>query len=139
MSEPVRIEVPGVPVGKGRPRFSRKSGHAYTPEKTASYEAVVKFFAAQEMAGRTPLTGPLAVQVHAYMPIPASWSKKKQQQARAMALMPITKPDLSNIAKAAEDPLNNVVWGDDSQIVRLSMSKAYSDEPRLVIMVEPLA
>ncbi len=33
----VEFTVPGVPVGKGRPRFM-KNGHTYTPQKTRDYE-----------------------------------------------------------------------------------------------------
>ena len=33
--------VPGKPQGKGRPRFSRKSGTAYTPSKTRDYERLI--------------------------------------------------------------------------------------------------
>lgn len=37
---PIKFEVLGVPVGKGRPKFSTVNGHAvaYTPAKTANYE-----------------------------------------------------------------------------------------------------
>ena len=37
----IQFTVPGVPVGKGRPRFTR-GGHAYTPEKTAAFEEKVR-------------------------------------------------------------------------------------------------
>lgn len=37
-SGPIRFSVPGKPLGKGRPRFSRASGRAFTPAKTVSYE-----------------------------------------------------------------------------------------------------
>ena len=33
----VTFTVPGIPVGKGRPRFM-KNGHTYTPQKTRDYE-----------------------------------------------------------------------------------------------------
>ena len=33
----VTFTVPGIPVGKGRPRFM-KNGHTYTPQKTREYE-----------------------------------------------------------------------------------------------------
>ena len=33
----VEFTVPGIPVGKGRPRFM-KNGHTYTPQKTRDYE-----------------------------------------------------------------------------------------------------
>ena len=33
-----RLVITGQPVAKGRIRFARKTGHAYTPEKTVAYE-----------------------------------------------------------------------------------------------------
>lgn len=37
----ISFSVPGEPVGKGRPRFTR-TGHPYTPGKTESYESLVR-------------------------------------------------------------------------------------------------
>ena len=47
----VTFTVPGTPVGKGRPKFARRGNFtvAYTPEKTASYENLVKIAAGQAM------------------------------------------------------------------------------------------
>ena len=33
----IEFTVPGIPVGKGRPRF-KKDGNTYTPQKTQDYE-----------------------------------------------------------------------------------------------------
>ena len=41
LTEILRFTVPGKPVGKARPRFTRR-GFAYTPEKTVRYEAAVR-------------------------------------------------------------------------------------------------
>ena len=41
LTEILRFTVEGKPVGKARPRFTRK-GFAYTPEKTVRYEAAVR-------------------------------------------------------------------------------------------------
>ena len=37
----IKFTIPGPPQGKGRPRFT-KSGHTYTPAKTAEYEKLVQ-------------------------------------------------------------------------------------------------
>ena len=37
------LTIPGEPVGKGRPRFT-KNGHSFTPEKTVNYENLVKLY-----------------------------------------------------------------------------------------------
>lgn len=144
MSDVIRIELAGAPKGKGRPRFhivktkSGKSfGSAYTDAQTRRFESNLAYAAQQAMNGRKPLCGPLKVTVRALMPIPASWSKKKQQDARAGLLLPTTKPDWENIAKTL-DGANHIVWGDDSQIVDGRVLKIYSDRPCLQIEVEPI-
>ncbi len=124
-------------MAKGRPRITTRGGYAraYTPKKTRDYEAQVEAEARKVMGRRKPLDGPLAVVVIAYMPIPASWGWTKKLAAARQIIMPTSRPDLTNIAKAAEDALNGVVWNDDSEIVSLSMAKEYSAVPRLMITV----
>ena len=134
----IEIRMDGQPIGKGRPRFSRKSGVAYTPEKTARYEDRLAWAAQAVMAGRALLVGPLSVTVSAHMEIPVSKSKKWRAAAIGQEHRPTTKPDSDNIAKLL-DALNKIVWVDDAQIVALHVFKHYSDRPRLEIAVTPLA
>ena len=135
MTTPITIELPGEPRGKGRPRFTR-AGIAYTPAKTRSYEASLSWTAAAAMKGAKPLEGPLVLIVEAYMPIPMSWSGKRQRMAAAGDIRPTTRPDFDNIMKTL-DGLNGIVWRDDAQVVDVRCVKAYSERPRLRITVEP--
>lgn len=134
---PVTIRLAGVPVGKGRARFVRATGHAFTPEKTRNYESALRVAAGEAMIGRTPIEGPLTVSVMAAFPVPASWSKKKQQAALANLVRPTGKPDADNLLKAL-DALNQIVFRDDAQIVEAHVGKAYSATPELVVIVRPL-
>lgn len=134
MSALIEIRMDGTPVGKGRPRFSRATGHTYTPEKTARFEERLAWTAQGVMAGRPLLDGPLAVSVFAFMDIPKSKPKRWREDALANRIHPTSKPDADNIAKML-DALNKVVWVDDSQIVYLAVHKRYSDRPRLEISV----
>lgn len=133
----VVVELPGPPKGKGRPRFSRKSGFAYTPETTRNYEAQLKDVGDKAMRGAAPIEGPLKVEVFAGFPVPQSWSRKKQAQALRGQIRPTGKPDLDNILKCL-DALNAIVWRDDAQIVIASIIKRYTDRPRLRIEVEAI-
>jgi Holliday junction resolvase RusA-like endonuclease len=128
------IELAGDPTGKGRPRFSRKSGTVYTPLKTARYEARLAWAAQSIMKGRPLLEGALSVYVRAFMPIPVSKSKKWRAAAAGGLVHPTKKPDIDNIAKMM-DALNKVVWVDDCQIVALTVAKNYSDRPRIEIQI----
>lgn len=133
----ITIELAGEPKGKGRPRFARATGHTYTPAATRSYEAALRYAAQEAMAGKPPLEGALSLRVEAYLPIPASWSKRKQLRASMILIRPTTKPDFDNLMKPL-DALNKVVWRDDSQIVTVSFAKFYSERPRLVVGVWPI-
>jgi Holliday junction resolvase RusA-like endonuclease len=129
------VELAGTPLGKGRPRFMRATGHAYTPEKTRNFESNLLLAAQDVMAGRPPIEGPLYVRVEAHFPIPQSWSKKKQAGALLGTLRPTTRPDWENIAKML-DAFNKIVWIDDAQVVDGIIIKRYSDRPRLRVEVK---
>jgi Holliday junction resolvase RusA-like endonuclease len=139
MTDPITvvIELAGEPRGKGRPRFVRRTGHAFTPQRTASYEAMLQHEAVLAMCNRPPLEGALRVRVLACFGVPQSWSAKKRLAAIAGAIRPAKRPDLDNICKMF-DGLNQVVWRDDAQVVEGWIEKYYSDRPRLRIEVVPI-
>src|SRR5262249_6304210 len=120
------------------PRFVRRTGIAFTPEATRSYEAMLRHVAALAMGNRPPLDGALSVQVAAFFAVPQSWSAKKKSTAFAGELRPKKRPDLDNIAKIL-DGLNGVVFIDDAQVVTAVVEKFYSDRPRLRIEVKAAA
>lgn len=137
MTERVEIRLDGDPVAKGRPRFDRRTGRAYTPEKTARFEDRLAWAAQAFMRGRPLMEGPLHLVFRAYMAIPASWSAKKQAAALRGDIYPTGRPDWENLGKVI-DACNKVVWNDDSQIVTGTVHKRYSDRPRVEIFVEPM-
>lgn len=134
----LRFTVPGEPRGKGRPRFGKtRSGFAvaYTDDKTAAYENLVKLAARQ--AGAVSIAGPVSVMIRAYFVPPQSWSKKR----RAAALAGYEAPgrfDIDNISKAVLDGLNGVAFGDDKQIVTLLAGKAFDEVARCEVQVFPV-
>lgn len=133
------FEIPGEPVGKGRPKFSTFNGHAvaYTPKKTANYENLVKLMY-MEMVHKEPFekSAKLSAKITAYFPIPKSASKKNRELMMCGLMCPTKKPDADNIAKSVLDALNGIAYYDDSQIVRLVVEKWYSVEPRVVVSIE---
>jgi Holliday junction resolvase RusA-like endonuclease len=114
----VTIRLAGTPHGKGRARFVRATGHAFTPAKTRSYEAALRVAAGEAMAGQAPFDGPVSVVVTALFPIPQSWSQKKQLAAARGEIRPIMRGgfDADNILKSL-DSFNEIVFRDDAQIV----------------------
>lgn len=130
----VSIRLAGEPQGKGRPRFVRQTGRVYTPAKTERYESELRLAAQDAMGRRVPYEGALAVTVRADMPIPQSWSGKKQRLAADGLLHPTKKPDADNFAKGL-DALNSIVFRDDAQVVDLRVVKRYSTRPAMTIEV----
>ena len=136
----ITFTVPGQPVGKGRPRIGRVGQHArmFTPAKTVNYEGLVAHAAGMAMNGRPLLEGAVQVQMVIHCQVPASWSKKKQQQALAGEVFPTTKPDIDNIEKAVYDAINGVVWKDDVQVVDVVKRKRYSASPGVIVTIKPV-
>lgn len=128
--EPITISLPGVPIGKGRPRFSLKSGAAFSTPKTRHYEAMLRDYARLAMGDRAPCDCAVRVIMVAVFPIPDSWSKKKKATAKFCT----TRPDADNILKLC-DALNQIVWKDDNQIVTALVKKLYGAKPSLTIGV----
>ncbi len=129
--------IPGAAVGKGRPKFARRGNFvtAYTPEKTASYENLVKILASEAMQDHQIIEGPAKVAIWIWVTPPASWSQKKQRAALAHEILPTSKPDADNVLKGIFDAMNEIVWRDDKQVVELSVRKRYSETARVDVEV----
>lgn len=135
----LKFEVPGSPIGQGRPKFSTINGHAkaYDPEKSRNYKAYVKLLATQAMREQnfTMIEGPCCLDILAFFEVPKSKSKKFREAALADQERPTKKPDLSNIVKGIEDALNGLAYKDDSSIVYLCVTKYYSDVARVEVIL----
>lgn len=127
----VEFTVPGVPVGKGRPRFVRATGRTYTPDKTLVYENWVR--ECWRNANAPKLQGEIWAFITAYFPIPQSTTKEKRKAMSEGEIWYGKKPDSDNVAKAVLDSLNGIAYNDDSQVTYLVVSKLYSDDPRCAV------
>lgn len=130
----ITIEIPGKPFAKQRPRFSRKSGRAFTPAATVSFESTVGTLAAQHI--KQPLTGPIRITIRATFEPPQSWSKKKT--AEHLNRPHVQRPDLDNIGKAICDGLNRIAFADDSQIAEMNIRKVWGPVARTIVSLEQL-
>ena len=130
----VRIEIPGVPVGKARPRFT-KSGRCYNTKKTTEYERSIAIGFLHSGEKSFPANTPLIIDIIAEMPIPKSTPKYKLKRMIEEETPHLKKPDLDNIVKAVLDGLNGIAFPDDNQIYRISAFKKYSENPKTVIVI----
>lgn len=97
---------------KGRPRFFR--GHATTDPKTREFERTVK--ALFKTMCSEPFEGPIEVRLDCFFAKPKTTSFSYPPRG-----------DCDNMFKSVADAGNDVLWGDDSQIIRLTCSKHWSE------------
>lgn len=136
----LKFSVLGEPAGKGRPRF-RNAGafvQPYTPEKTVSYENIVRleYLPSMQRLQVPPRTHRLMCASRRTTGIPKSASKKKAQLMRERKIRPMKKPDFDNIGKIVCDSLNDIAYHDDAQIVDAQVRKFFSDDPRVVVTIQ---
>ena len=130
----VRIEVPGVPVGKARPRFTR-TGRCYNTKKTKEFETRVARAFLNSGATQFRESEALKIDIIAEMPIPKSATKKVLRAIEEGTVKHLKKPDLDNIVKAVLDGLNGIAFPDDKQVIMLSAFKRYSKDPKTIICI----
>ena len=135
----IEFVVYGEPVAQGRPRATVINGHVrmYDPKKSRDYKDYIRL-AASEHAPETLLEGPISLWIKVYRPTPKSFSMRKKKLAELGRLRPVTKPDVDNYVKSIKDALKNVIWKDDSQVVKVVAEKYYSQKPRIEVKIELL-
>jgi Holliday junction resolvase RusA-like endonuclease len=141
VSEPICIVV----AGEARPfrkkvaswtaRDGRWGTHAYDDKQYSSWKDQARYAAFKAMGERPPLASAVDFCLKVYFPIPVSMSNRKKELARRGLLRPTVTPDVDNLCKAAADALTGIVFRDDKFIVDASISKFYSDRPRVEMEV----
>ena len=122
----LELTIPGKPVPKGRPRFSRRTGEAHTPDKTKAYEKHVKLhaWAAVHMTPPDEQKG---------------WPVKKKQLYCDLwiYIAPEQRCDSDNIVKSILDGCEGVLYRNDSQVLpRVQRYERNSSNPRVELRVE---
>ena len=128
----IRFEVPFV-LGKGRARFMKGSGRAYTPRKTA--DAMESIRAAYAAAGgaKAPEGAEVSVHITTIRPLPKTAPKSVGDEPD------IHRPDADNVAKLFLDALNGTAWDDDAQVTDLVVGKCRrmrGVEPRTIVWID---
>lgn len=134
----ILFEIMGEPVAQGRPRAGKSfAGKTVLvdPLKSRNFKQYVQMVAAQH-APANLITGPVHLNLDFYRSIPKKYqTKPKQQLIETGQLLPITKPDIDNLAKGVKDGLSKVIWHDDSQVVSMNLRKFYSMTPKVVVHI----
>ena len=132
------VFVRGIPKPQGRPRIVRfPNGKAglKDPEASRDWKNYVRMCVAEKV--QEPISGPVALELWFYLPIPKSFSRRKRLAALSGEILPAKKPDLDNLVKAVLDALLGVALQDDKQIVELRAGKLYGAVPGVEIFVLP--
>lgn len=127
MVQKIVLNIPGKPLGKARPRVTRR-GITYTPKPTVEREKLVRACCEEKYKDEPPLDGPLSVTITAVYPVPVSASAAKKREMHGGAVLPLIRPDVDNVAKLILDALNGRAYADDSQVVSLTASKRYAKD-----------
>lgn len=140
----VTFELPGEPIAWARSGATIRTSHGrpfihwYLTAEQEQYREAIAWKAKAAMRGRTPTLLPVALLIHAFLPIPESWHWKKKMAARSGALLPTTRPDFDNFGKVAADAIKGIVWGDDAAVVDGRVIKRYSERPALRVEVREM-
>jgi Holliday junction resolvase RusA-like endonuclease len=130
----IKFTIPGKPMAWQRARSHGKI--RFDSLEQCRNKLTIGQIGAAAMDGQPMFEGPLEVTVRAMFPWPKGMSKRKRQAFGAHYCC--SQKDLDNICKLLGDALNEIVWRDDRQIVKLHASKLYSDFPQTVVVVATL-
>lgn len=128
----IKFFIPGIPVPKGRPRFSTFGGRmtTYTPKNTRVWEEYVKWQAIPHRPDK-PLEGPLIIKMIFEMPRPKSLLQK--------IFFHIKKPDIDNLQKSMIDALEKAaIFKNDSQFVFKISTKRYAEVTGVYVIIEEM-
>lgn len=131
MQEEIHINLPGKPITKLRPRFSRWKTKVKTYDKQSTEKKTVRWQLKARMLDRKPYEGCVHLILCFVFKRPKSRKSLRETYHRV-------KPDLDNLIKWIGDVGNGILWHDDAQIVRIEAHKQYGDEECTIINVREL-
>lgn len=100
-----------------------------------NYKSAVRLSAMSQYKGEL-IDTPIEVACRFYFAPPKSYTKTKLKQISSKQMLYTKKPDVDNLFKGVTDALNGVIYKDDSQIVKATMHKEYSNEDSIVIEIK---
>jgi len=134
----IEFFVPGTPVPKGSAKAFVVKGRAVVTQDNGSkqkpWASSISYTAQQVMQGQRPFQGPIEIGLLFIMPRPKGHygsGKNCYQIKTSSPVHHVVKPDLDKLVRCVKDALTGVVWGDDSQVCRMSdVSKQYETASR---------
>ena len=130
----MRLDIPGKPIKKKRPRSVLRGGRVivYDSQKDElkEWQKVVK--------PQIPhiIECPVEISIEFVMPTTKAWSKRKLHELEhGKTFWHVKRPDIDNLEKWVLDGLNGLAYKDDSQVVKVQTIKRYGLNPRTVVVL----
>src|SRR5208283_4154038 len=102
------FEILGAPIPQKQTRFTR-NGHTYDPSKK---KKTMIQWQIQPYAPKTPLTGPVKVDLTFYFPVPKHTSGIKRRQMLNHVICHTKKPDADNCAYLITNAMKKIFYND---------------------------
>jgi Holliday junction resolvase RusA-like endonuclease len=143
----LQLYFPGEPKAIQSVRFVRRGEGddqfvaTYQPKKNIEWKNYIRLTGNRQLpSGFRVIRGPVKVDVVFLFPVPKSWPQyKRREMENGYIFYKTTRPDLNdNLMKGLIDALTELVWLDDSQIVRVTSEKIYGTEPGIKIKIYEL-
>ena len=106
-------------VGNGRMVHSQGSA-------LAVWRSTVELVARESQVRK--IDGAVSIQLHFFLRRPRTVTRQ----------LPTVPPDLDKLIRAVLDALSGTAYDDDSQVVEIKATKAYSDQPGVEISIRPV-
>ena len=147
-TETIRFIIPVKPVGKARPRFTRRANgkgiRSYNAQVTEEGEILLHCMAI--WGDRPPITGAFMISGEFVFARPKSHFGTGRNSGKLKPSAPAhhtSKPDVDNILKIILDALQGVIFADDSQCVSVDCRKRYAtfeeyNRSMVVLEITPL-
>lgn len=130
----VHLTIPGKPTCLKRPRFACRNGKywAYNSQQK-EMDAVRRLMKNQYQAA--PIDEAVTVFYRFDMPMSSGFKRRTREGVAKNKIHPGVRPDISNLIKYYEDCMNDLIYLDDSLIIRTEAIKVYSEEPKTSIWI----
>lgn len=128
------LTISGEPISWKRPGFNKKTGGIYDQQRDEKERVRWQM---RSQYKKEPLSCPVSVDIVCYFPIPLATSRAKRNQMLQGEITYMIKPDCDNLAKHLLDCMNGVLYKDDAQVWKLTVTKLYSDDPRTTLTIAP--
>jgi len=124
------------PTQKDRPRLGKR-GRVFNTLKTRNAEADIRLLIQDEISKQQiHITDkPVIVKIRFNYELPSRLSKKDKLLADLDMLYKVSRPDIDNLCKLVMDSMNQLIYFDDGQVVKLVCEKRYGKREGIELKV----